>query len=96
MAKQFSDFGIEAPKVNFTGDKIHITDVLNKKIRVLDYLIEDSKFKGKRLRLQIEVNSAKRIMFSGSTALMAMIAKIPQGQAFETTIIAESKRLLFT
>lgn len=99
MTKQFSDFGIEAPKAKFTGDKIKMNYILDKKVKVLDYMIEPSKFKeGKAmcLRLWLDVDNTKRILFTGSVSLMRQIENIPAGQAFETVIVKKEEQFLFT
>jgi hypothetical protein len=79
-----------------------ISKVLNREIIVHDYKIEDSKcFKdrgdGKCLHLQISMDSNKHIVFTSSGGLMEIIQQIPKDDfPFETTIIEEDKRFLFT
>lgn len=98
--KQFSQFNIKPITKTFTGDKIKIDRVLNKRITVVTYKIEKSKFEkgnGNRLCLQIEVDGTSRIIFTGSTILMDMIEQVPKTNfPFTTTIVRESERFEFT
>lgn len=98
---KFSDFNIAAETKSFSGDKISIDRILNRSITVLDYKIETSKFEGKGngkcLHLQIEINSLKYVVFTGSTYLMGMIEKVPAGRfPFETTIIKVDESYQFS
>ncbi len=97
--KQFKDFNIKALEAGFVGDKIHITRILNRQVTVVDYKIENSKFgvSKKCLCLQIKLDDAKRIVFSGSRNLINAIEQIPKTEyPFLTTIIEDNKRLEFT
>lgn len=99
MTKQFSDFGVEAPKAKFTGDKIKMKNILNIKVQVLDYLIEPSKFEkgsGSCLRLQLLFNDHKRVLFTGSRSLIEQIKNIQAGTQFETIIVEKEDQYLFT
>ncbi|HMR84805.1 MAG TPA: hypothetical protein PKE30_16785 [Niabella sp.] len=94
----FKDFGITTDNTGFVGDKIKIERVLNKKIIVEDYKVEDSKYgPGKCLYLQIVLDGSKRVVFKGSKNLIAMIEQVPKNKfPFETIIIDEDGRLIFT
>ena len=86
---------------SFEGEKIKIDRILNKQITVLDFKIEDSKYKekgnGKCLYIQIENDGSKRVLFSGSSYLMDMIQKVPkEGFPFITTIVKNNEHLEFT
>jgi hypothetical protein len=98
--KKFKDFGIETEKNSFTGEKTKMHKVLNREIIIHDYLIEDSKFdngNGKRLKMQIEVQGVKHLLFHGSVLLQNTIQKIPKDNfPFTTTIIKENDRLTFS
>jgi hypothetical protein len=100
--KKFSSFDVKPVTKIFIGDKMKISKVLNREIIVHDYKIEDSKcFKdrgdGKCLHLQISMDSNKHIVFTSSGGLMEIIQQIPKDDfPFETTIIEEDKRFLFT
>jgi hypothetical protein len=96
----FKQFNIQATSKSFEGDKIKIDRILNKQIVVYDFKIENSKYEkgnGKCLYLQIHVDNAKRVLFTGSTSLMEMIQKVPaEGFPFTTTIIRENERFQFS
>jgi hypothetical protein len=95
--KEFKDFNIAAPEQNFKGDKIKMSKILNKKITVYDYKIEDSKFEGERLKLQIKMDEKDHIVFTSSTFLKQMIAKVDKKDfPFATTIIEDNERFVFT
>lgn len=97
---QFKDFGIKPQSKSFEGDKIKIDRILNKKISVHDFKIEQSKYEkgtGKCLYMQIEVDGQKRVLFTGSASLMDMIQQVDKTNfPFETTIIKENERFQFT
>lgn len=97
---QFKDFGIKPQSKAFEGDKIKIDRILNKKISVHDFKIEQSKYEkgtGKCLYMQIEVDAQKRVLFTGSASLMDMIQQVDKSNfPFETTIIKENERFQFT
>jgi hypothetical protein len=96
--KSFSEFGITTTQKGLKGEKIKIDKVINRLIMVKGYQIVDSKFegKGKRLDIEIEVDKAERIIFTGSVVLMDMIKQVPEnGFPFQTTIIKENERYEF-
>lgn len=94
---KFKDFGIKVTLPAFTGDKIKIDRVLNREITVLDYKIETSKFKGKCLYLQIELNNTRHVLFTGSNSLMDAIQQVDRKKfPFITTIVRENERFEFT
>jgi hypothetical protein len=95
----FKDFDIKPKISSFTGDKISVSRLFNKKIKVLDYKIEPSKQKEgtKLLTLQIEKSGEKRVVFTGSTILIQMIEKVPENKfPFETTIKGDNDYYEFT
>lgn len=96
----FKDFGIKPQSKSFEGEKIKIDRILNRTIEVHEYKIEDSKFEkgnGKCLYMQIVVEGAKRVLFTGSVNLMDMIQQVPQEKfPFKTVIIKENERFEFT
>lgn len=97
----FKSFNIKPETKSFEGDKIKIDRILNKKITVLDFKIEESKYKekgnGKCLYIQIEIDESKRVLFSGSSYLMDMIQKVPkEGFPFTSTIVKNNEHLEFT
>lgn len=96
----FKQFGIKASSKSFEGDKIKIDRILNKEIIIEDFKIETSKYdkgNGKCLYLQIWVDNAKRLLFTGSSSLMEMIQQVPkEGFPFQTTIVRENERFQFS
>lgn len=74
---------------------------MNKEIVVADYKVEPSKYtnkgSGKCLTLQIEYDSVKRIVFTGSTNLINQLEQVPKEKfPFKATIIKENKTFQFT
>lgn len=99
--KQFKDFNIRIPDSILEGDKIRIERVLGKRIVVHGFRIVPSKFAEQNnkecLHLQIEMNSLKYIIFTGSKTLMSLILQInKENFPFETTIVKNSERFEFT
>lgn len=97
----FGQFNIKPEAKSFEGDKIKIDRIMNKQIIVEYFIIEASKYpekgNGKRLKMQIIVDNAKRIVFTGSVTLQDMIQKVPEDAfPFTTTLIKENDRYLFT
>jgi hypothetical protein len=97
----FQQFDIKVEAKSFEGDKIKIERVMNKQIVVEAFKIVESKYKekgnGKCLHIQIIVDNAKRVLFTGSGTLQEMIEKVPaNGFPFITTIIKENDRYRFT
>lgn len=100
----FKEFGIEIKSKSFVGDKIKITKILDKKVIVHDFKIEESKIQSYRERgagsclyLQIELNDEKYIVFTSSCGLIEAIKQIPADKfPFSTTIVKENERFKFT
>jgi hypothetical protein len=83
---------------NFIGNKIKITDILNRDIIVHYYKIEDSKiFKGgKCLYAQVSVDETKRIIFTSSSGLVKKIQQINKNNfPFRTKIVENNKKFEF-
>jgi hypothetical protein len=90
--KKFKDFGIKAEHKGFIGDKIKISKVLNREIIVHGYKIEDSKFQGKRLDMQIQIGETMHVLWTGSAILMSLIQQVPKdGFPFVATIVRENE-----
>lgn len=103
MAKKFSDYKIDTTSKAFVGTKVEIDTILNSNILVQDFRIADSKFtkektNAKCLHLQIQIGTIQHVIFTGSVNLMDQIQQVPHptGFPFETKIVKENKRLLFT
>lgn len=97
--KSFKDFNIKPKLPTFLGDKIKIDRILNTKIIIHKFKVEDSKKKEgtKFLTMQIEKSGTNHIVFTGSTILMDMIQQVPaDGFPFEATIVKEGEHLEFT
>jgi hypothetical protein len=97
--KKFSQFNVQPVSKIFEGDKIKMSKILNREIIVHDFKLEDSKcFRdGKCLYLQISVGGVKHIVFTSACGMIEVITQIPEdGFPFETTIIQEGERFLFT
>jgi len=99
--KAFSQFGIRSESQRFVGDKIKIVRILNRKITVIDYRIEESKFQqgggDKCLHMQIELDGTKHVVFTGSRNLAEVIQKIPKADfPFTTTIVKDNDMYEFT
>lgn len=101
---QFSDLNIECASKAFEGDRIDIDRIFNQEITVQDFKIEDTKFAGykekgigKCLYLQILYKGDQRVIFTGSSALLEVIKKVPRESfPFTTIIVKENKRYKFT
>ena len=85
--KKFSDFSKENI---LDGDKMGIDDILNKEILILGYVIKNSRYSdnsnGKYLTLQIEKESKKHVIFTGSEVLIGQIEKYKDEIPFQATI----------
>ncbi len=95
--KKFSEFGIKPIQKGLEGDKIKMAKLLNREIQVLDYRLEESKYQGKCLCIQIAIGENKNIVFTGSKVLIETIEQIPKSDfPFTTTIVEENERYEFT
>lgn len=97
--KKFSDFEIKGKEGDFVGDKLKPNEVKDVNITVIDYKIEPStkKIGENRLKLQIEINGIKYVVFFGSVILTHQIQQIPKEDfPFETIIQFKEGRLQFT
>ena len=97
--KKFSDFNIRPNDTGWVGQKIDVDQILNIAIIIHKFSIEDStKNPGtKYLKLQLEIESIKRITFINAKTLMQMISNVPEdGFPFTTTIVKRNNRLEFS
>jgi hypothetical protein len=95
--RQFKDFGIETLRPGFVGDKIKIERILNREIIIHEFRIEESKYNGKCLYLQIGIGEVKYVVFSGSRFLIEMIQKVPISEfPFKSTIIKTNDHFEFS
>ena len=78
---------------------MRLADLLGKPIVVLAYQIMNSKFddnNGKCMKLQIEMDGEKRILFTGSQVLQDLTQKYAGMIPFETTIIRQNRYITFS
>lgn len=99
--KKFSEFGIKPKERTFSGDKIKMKKILDKKIVICDYKIKASVYpevgNGQCLHLQIEFEDKKRVTWTSSVNMQEMMLKIPKEQLpIETTIIEDNDRYEFS
>lgn len=95
--RKFSDFAAEG---NLDGDKIKITDVVNREIVVIGYKITTSKFRksnsDKCLTIQFMLDDRKYILFTGSTILADQLEKYKEEIPFIATIVKIDKFYSFS
>lgn len=102
IMKKFSELGIDQDVHGMVGEKIKLAQILNREIIVHAAEIGESKYKdngGKEycLKLQIELNGTKRVLFTSGKNLVAAIRAIPEdGYPFTTTIIEDNNYVRFT
>jgi retron-type reverse transcriptase len=98
----FKELKIKAPDKGFEGDKIKMQRLVNRQIIVHKYKIEDSKVykdrgTGKCLQLQVSLNGEKHVVFTSASGLIDVITQIEEANfPFQTTIVKEGERFLFT
>jgi len=84
---RFSDFATD--KI-LDGDKLRIDDILNEEIKIIGCAIKNSKYSkndsGKYLTLQIESNSKKHVIFTGSDVLIDQVERYQNQIPFLATI----------
>lgn len=97
MTTAFKDLGITADIKTLVGDKIKIERILNREVIVDAFRIVDSKYEGKRLDMQLDLDGEKRVTWTGSNILQDMILKVPEGKfPFKTTIVKTNDHYEFT
>lgn len=87
----FKDFNIQAKPKGFVGDSIKVSMIFNLQITVFDYEITPSTVKEGTLclKMQIEKEGVKRVIFTGSNNLMEQIKQVPKDKfPFTTKIVA--------
>lgn len=96
--KSFKELGLQMPEEGFVGEKIAMTKILNKQIVVHKFKIDPSKHnEGNYMKMQISIDSNKRVVFTGGSILMDLIQKIDEKDfPFTTTIVEEDERYIFT
>ena len=75
--KRFAEFNTDSAPLD--GEKIRIDDILNFEVMVIGYNIRKSKYgknvSGKCLALQVEIDGARRLIFTGSEVLISQLEK---------------------
>jgi hypothetical protein len=88
VAKRFADFAQE--RLPLDGDKIRLDEIINRELLITGYSIKRSKYdknrSGKCLTLQVEVDSERRVVFTGSDVLIEQMEKYGNQVPFLTTI----------
>lgn len=95
----FKDFGIKPTVKNFDGEKIKVSRILNTKIIILDYKIDDSKIKEgtKYLTLHISRNEQNNVVFVSGVVLIQQIEQVSKNNfPFTTKIVKEKEYYEFT
>ena len=96
---KFSDFNVSVD-LPMSGEKIKISKILNRKIIVNDYRLNDSKYSknksGQCLTLQIVFEGVKRVVFTGSDVLIRQITQVNRDcLPFECEIMQEGDHYEF-
>ena len=79
---RFSDFA-QSP---LDGDKMSIDDLIDKEISVLKFNVKKSKFEGKLLTVQFELNGVKHVLMTGSGVLLQQLEDNADKLPFLATI----------
>jgi hypothetical protein len=93
MIKDFKDLGIKLPETQaLEGPKIEIAKLFGKQVTVHAFKVGPSKHPKelgeKCLTLQISVDGAKRVVFTGSRYLLQQVEQVPaHGFPFRATIM---------
>ena len=86
--KRFSDFAEERAPLD--GEKIRLEQVLNREINIIGFAVSRSRYEknksGKCLTIQMEVDHARRVLFTGSDVLIEQLEKYGEQIPFMTTI----------
>lgn len=93
--KKFSDFAKEEV---LDGDKIKLESVIGKVVTVTGSMVTSSKYEsnGRCLKLQIELDGKRYVIFTGSDVLINQIERYRDEIPFETTIKKIDKYYTFS
>ena len=90
---KFSSFAEE----RLVGDKVSVSDILNKEITVLSYKIMKSKIEDDNYaQIQIEINGEKKVVFTSSKVLKDQLEAYKDHIPFIATIIKTRKYFSFS
>lgn len=93
--KKFSDFAMNESRLE--GEKLCVTDVLDKPIVVKAFKIFSSCVPGKQcLDLQFEYNGKLHVLFTNSEVLMRQLTDYKEHLPFETVIKRVHRYYTFT
>lgn len=93
----WKDFNIQISANTFSGHKISVNSLLNRRILVHDYKIERSKYKGDCLHLSFDLDGERRIAFIGGKKLIEGIEQVPKECfPFKTSIVFKGGCLQFS
>lgn len=86
--KRFAEFAQE--RIALDGDKVKLDEVLNREILVTGFSIKRSRYdkntSGKCLTIQFELDSRRKVIFTGSDVLIEQLEKYGDQVPFMTTI----------
>lgn len=93
MSEEFSSFNDFAKEeCQFEGDKKKIEDIINKKILIINYRINKSKFKDSNYTtVQYKIDEKMCITFTGSEVITKQLDKYKDRIPFYTKIIKKGK-----
>ena len=90
--ENFSEFASEN---SFDGAKIKLENIMDKPLIVKDFRVTESKFDGKCLKLQVEINGENRVVFTGSNVLIEQSQKYKDHMPFSAKITMIDKYFSF-
>jgi hypothetical protein len=82
--KKYSDFAKNHNILD--GDKLSISEIINREVLLIGYRLVDSKYKNKCLTLHIELDGVRHIVFTGSVILTEQVEKYKDEIPFLVTI----------
>ena len=97
---KFSEF-VEDDEKPIEGEKVSITNILNKEIVITKYKVRNSKYKDRcdkcaTVQFYEESNERKRIFFTGSAVIIEQLEKYGEKIPFMTTVTKIDKYFTLT
>jgi hypothetical protein len=97
--QRWSEFADEVKPLE--GEKISITDVLNREIVVKSARISESKYKDRRedgrlVTMQIELEGKPHVLFTGSEVIAGQVQKYLDRMPFSATIVKVDRYYTFS
>jgi hypothetical protein len=90
--KRFSDFA----KPPLDGPKFAIDELINKEVVIKDYKISGSKYNGKLLTIQFELEGTTHVVLTGSGVLLNQCEEYKDKMPFISTIKKIAKYYTFS